>query len=565
VWHEALVPHNGREIEYLFDVEVNALINAIAARTTDLTVVLDCCHSAGATRGRLNGNQAKGAVRLLNSDHKIPSAPPNLALLGLDISALQNRAVTLHMLQLRDPDYVVVVACQSDETAGEGPYPSDAPSHGVFTNSLLGALSGKDASQRSQLRWADIWGDLLVRAAECNGQLDQPPQHPWIIGRAERRIFGGAWERMDAGYRVTKRSDGNFDINSGTYMGVTKDAEIAVYGSTPPFYPVIGSPEDHPFGRLKVIEAGPSCAIGISLGAPFALLDGARGRLVKPGESERLRVILKPEDATLNALLQKSPLLEIVSAGTLEAEVQVTSQSGGKWIIGNEIEPLLATVPEAEHQALRAGLESYYRYNLVLRMARNSSDPDIRNSLSIRLLDCNDQTALSAMSPQTLADPNLPEAPRDQDRIYALKSGFKFCVKVTNSSRYPLSVALLNCSAGGLVEYLGDALLREGAAQVMWLDNKLGTPFEAEPDNLTALDHGISLPDYTTDRLIVLGTTRPGVDLNYLSVDQEVQKVVNDNLSRIGGGLKSVGGKAMSAGAAELWTATVIQMRIPRQ
>src|SRR5215510_13640151 len=50
VWHEALVPHNDQEIEYMFDVEVNALINAIASRTDDLTIVLDCCHSAGATR-----------------------------------------------------------------------------------------------------------------------------------------------------------------------------------------------------------------------------------------------------------------------------------------------------------------------------------------------------------------------------------------------------------------------------------------------------------------------------------------------------------------------------------
>src|SRR5215216_683521 len=47
VWHEALVPHDGQRIEYLYDVEVNALINSISMRTSDLTIILDCCHSAG--------------------------------------------------------------------------------------------------------------------------------------------------------------------------------------------------------------------------------------------------------------------------------------------------------------------------------------------------------------------------------------------------------------------------------------------------------------------------------------------------------------------------------------
>jgi hypothetical protein len=563
VWHEALVPHDGQAIEYLFDVEVNGLISAIAARTSDFTIVLDCCHSAGATRD-LSDIQAQGAIRALKGPDT-PVAPPDLTALGSGSGPARGRGMGKGLLQASDPDYLVVVACQSDEKAGEGALASAQPSHGVFTHSLLSVLGDKDAPQRAGLRWADIWPELLAKAAERNGRLSQRTQHPWMIGRSERKVFGGAWEKMDAGYRVTKRADGSYEIGAGKLMSVTEGAEIAVYGPEPRLFPAIGSPEDRPVGHLKVKEAEPSSAVAAAVGPPFSLPDGARGRLVKPGEGQRLRVSLKPEDATLKTLLGKSPLLEIVPATTSEADIKVITQPGGGWILENDVEPLLAIVPEGEHQALRAGLESYYRYNTVLRMARNCNDPQITNSLSVKILECNDEAALRAMSPEALADPNLAEAPRDRERIYALGQGFKFCVRVTNSSRYHLNVALLNCSAGGLVEYLSDALLRDGAGHVMWLDGKLGAPFEAGPDEMPAGAPGVSLPDYTTERMVVIGTTRPDVDLHSLTVDKRVQEVVDENLSTRGVGERSMRGKKEKAAPVELWTATVTPVRICRR
>jgi hypothetical protein len=565
VWHEALVPHNDRVIEYLFDVEINALINAIAARTNDLTIVFDCCHSAGITRV-VSNVQPEGAKRVLQSEQSEPTvvAPPDLAALGLGGGAAQDRAAGSHLLQSLDPNYLVVVASQSHESAQEGSPPGQ-PSHGVFTHSLLSVLGGRDVTQRAGLRWADIWPELLSKAADRNARLNQPTQHPWMIGRSERKVFGGLWEKMDAGYRVTKRPDGNYKVGAGNLMAVTEGAEIAVYGPEPRFFPPIGSPADQPVGRLKVGKSGPSSALAAAVGAAFPLPDGARGRLVKPGESQRLRVSLKPEDAPLKAQLEKSPLLEVVSSAAPHFEAEVIAQPGGGWIIGNDTEPVLATVPADETAALRAGLEHYYRYNTVLRMARNCSDPQISSSLDVQILDCNDEAALRAMSPEALADPKLPEAPRDLNRIYALGQSFKFSVRVTNNSRYHLNVTLLNCSAGGMVEYLGDALLRDGATHVMWLDNKLGAPFEAGLDKLPASAYGISLPSYATDRMVAIGTTRPDVMLNYLKLDKRVQEVVNENLSTRREKAVRPEENTSSAAPAELWTATVTPIRIPRQ
>ena len=565
VWHEALVPHNEQEIEYLFDVEINALINAIAARTDDLTIVFDCCHSAGATRD-LSNVKTGGAVRALKSEPTV-IAPPDMAALGFGNGATHSRVMGSHLLQSPDPDYLVVIACQSDEKAGEGAYPYDQPSHGVFTHSLLNVLSDRDARQRAGLRWADIWPDLLAKAAERNTRLNQRTQHPWIIGRSERKVVGGPWEKMDAGYRVTRRPDGDYDVGAGSLIGVTEGAEIAVYGPEPCLFPPIGSTADQPLGRLKVSRAGPSSAIAATVCAVCTLPDSARGRMVKPGESQHLQISLKPYNATLKADLERSPLLKIVSASASDAEVEVIVQQCGGWIIGNDTETLLATIPAGESRALRAGLEHYYRYNIVLHMARICNDPQISNSLNVILLDCSDQTSLNSMSPEAMADPILPEAPKDRERIYSLRQGFKFCIKVVNNSPYHLNVTVLNCSSGGMVQYLSDALLRKGAVHVMWLDNKLGTPFEASPDEMPDFGAGVTLPSHVTDRLIAIGTTRVDVDLRYLwgGMDKTVQKVVNENLSRRDSEKGMRTPEKASTAPAELWTATVMPVRIDRR
>ncbi len=554
VWHETLVLCDKHRIEYLFDVEINALIHAISQRTADLTIIFDCCHSAGATRD-LSGIQSEGRIRSLqppmSEPHIVP--PPDTVALG--------RAAGSGMLQAPDPDYIVIAACQSDEKAYEGAGPE--ASNGVFTQSLLSVLSRYDATSRTELRWADVWPRLLAGIAEGNARLKQRAQHPWMIGRSERKVFGGQWEKMDSGYAVTKRPDGAFEIGAGTLTGVTEGAEIAVYGAEPLLFPPVGSTDDMPIGRLKIIRAEASDAIAMAAGEPFDPPDGARGRLVKPGESSRLRVSLKPHDPNLESGLRESPMIEIVASADPDAEIEVITQPDGSRIIGNEIEPMLAIVPAGEIKALRAGLELYYRYNTVLRLARNCNDPRISNSLTVRILDCNNDAALKAMPPRSLADPTLPEAPRDRDRIYAFEDGFRFCVRLTNNSGHNLNVTLLNCSAGGLVEYLSDALIRAGSAHVMWLDSRLGEPFVAGLDELPADD--VSRPDYSTERLIAVGTTRTGVRLDYLKVDKRVQEVVNRNLSTVRSADRPLRpGEKTAAAPAELWTATVTPIRIAR-
>jgi len=565
VWHEALVPHDGLRIDFLYDVEVNALINAIAARTKDLTIVLDCCHSAGATRD-LSDVQALGADRTLVGD-LTPGEPPNLAVLdtGLPGTLSASASGPPGMLQTLDPDYLVIVACLPDEKAGEGAYPGEQRPYGILTYSLVSVLSGKDARVRAELRWADIWSELLDKVGRRCSQLGRRPQQPWYIGRNERRIFGGPWEEQDVGYCVTRLTDGRYTISAGTLMGLSRDAEVAVYGPTPPRFPEIGSLEDKPVGRLKVVEAGRATCTMISVGAAFYLPQGARGRLAKPGESERLRVMLKPDDVSLASELGQSPLLEIMPAGEPDADVEVIAQLDGSWTIGNDVEMVLAWVPPMETAALRAGLDWYHRYQTVLRLAKNCNDPQLNRSLSIRLLDCTDTAALEAMTQEQLADPQLPEVGRDEQGIYFVKQKSRSCVKVSNASLFTLQVTLLNCSAGGLVEYMGEATLREGASQVMWFRSEVGKGFPAMPDNLPLPSDSVAPFPFVTDRLIVIGTTRRDVNLNYLRVDKTFQQVVDENVLPRDARAMTEDAERSSNSPVELWTATLTPLRIHRR
>jgi hypothetical protein len=222
---------------------------------------------------------------------------------------------------------------------------------------------------------------------------------------------------------------------------------------------------------------------------------------------------------------------------------------------------LLAIVPSGEYSAIRGGLEYYYRYVTVLRMARNCFNPELGNCLSVRLIDCNDDDKFKAMSPKEKADPSLPEAPRDQSGVYALKTGFKFCVKVANSSPYPLNVFLLNCSSGGIVESLGDAIIRERATQTMWLDNKLGAPFEVNPDELPGPCQHLMKPNFVTDRMVAVGTTRRDIDLDYLYQDKTVQQVIQEIINRSFQG-KSLRSKPESIAPAELWASVITNVRL---
>lgn len=551
-WHEALVPLDIPN--FLYDVEINKLINDIAARTGDLTIILDCCHSAGATReifipaaGPDSGAQPV-TLRFYEGTGESVTPPETLA--GDARGAGDER-----ILRTEDPNYLVVAACRADEVAAEQPFGERR--NGLLTYSLVTLLRSRPVEALSQLRWVDIWPQVLETVSNAGRQ------NPWMIGRSERKIFGGSWARQDPGFAVLgPDTDGVYTLNAGTLMGLTEGAVLAIYGKEPAEFPPLydrNGAEDRAgqVGRI-VVDKDPDrarCTARSSTGQAFELPDGARARLIQPGASERLQVgVENPEQAVLEQL-GSSAFLQVVAVDAPGAEVSVVGSLAQGWTIGNGIEPVLATVPAGALRNLQVGLETYTKYNDTLRLAHRSNDPQLNGALSVRIVDATNSGAISTAGPDEIGDllAALPEAPRRSDTSpvtnrpyggnYVLQQGFNFAVKVKNTHRATLYVTLLLCTAGGKVQYMGDESVNANDFKVLWNSGYQGVGWAASPSMGR---------DEATDQLVVIATTRKDVDLRYLEQNANIQDVIDET-----GELSRDVAPGMGA-PAELWTAEIV-------
>ncbi|HKP54975.1 MAG TPA: caspase family protein [Chloroflexia bacterium] len=537
-WHEALVP---LDKQFIYDVELNPLLSKITSCTEDLTVVLDCCHSAGATR---DVSDPDSTDRFLSAGDEPVEPPATLLETSKERSATSDSGALNNM----DPRHMVIAACQADETAKETNY--NGVKHGWFTYGFTSALMARGAEERGTLRWADVWPQMLDKLTKGGSS----PQHPWLIGRSERRIFGGPWHPQDAGFAVTKDAQGVYHVNAGTLMGVTAGARLAVYGAEPAIFPTLNSAEDQQArkGLLEIVSANRSDSTARTV-EPFELPSGARARIVKPGEKEQLQVALNPPDEDISAQLQASPILQIVPPGTPDADVRVAGSAQRGWTISNDIEPIIATVPPEQMLALRAGLEAYDSYARVIRFARKCNDVALNGALQVQLLDCRGIDPNMTFSDDLLD--HLPEAPKRSDSSpytgmsyggnYVLPTGFPFAIKISNAKALTLHAKVLLCTAGGKVYYLGDTTVRAGTREVLWQQQTQGKPWLADP----AMGR-----KEATDRLVVFATNKTGVDLSTLQWLYNVQQVVNGESD----GMRDVG--TSGANIPELWTAQIIPL-----
>lgn len=536
----------------LFDLELNPLIVAIARRTSDLTVVLDCCHAAGATRAYI-ADPSHGAVRVgANLDHF--DQEPDPALVGATPTA---RGAGAGLLKTPSSDYCAIVACQFDETAQEDTF-AGVGTHGFLTYGLLQAVRDLSAAQRGTVCWSYIWPRVLDEIHQAATAAGRVPQHPWVLGEPARRVFGGDWTPRDPGFQIRTNPDGTFTIEAGTVVGFGVDATVGIYKATPARFPEIGSDEDRQaqIGTARIIQAERATCIATAIQPPpNPLPEGARVRMISPVRQERLRVWLDRAEPDPAPVVGQLDLIELVE-DRAAAELWVDRTTDG-WTLSNDLNKGLARLPLAlpapgstpeaavlsTHELLRAGLAAYAHYNVVLRLAKSCYDPGLDQALRVALLDCSNPTLLAEIDPK---NPDLPELPRNAAQVHEVSVDHPFCVRVTNTYFKPLYVTVFNCTAGGKVEHLGTIGVNYQDTETVWFNNAHRHPFYACPDN-PAID--------TIDRIIAIATTRSGADLSQLQTDATIQAIFNNHFR----------GTRGSPEASELWTATTCLLKIRAQ
>ncbi|MGM4877650.1 caspase family protein [Bradyrhizobium sp. 956_D2_N1_5] len=532
---EALLPRDkksGAEYRLLFDWELNALIARIASRTPAVTMILDCCCSAGATRDMGSTGDRFFPTGMTYEVSTGTAAP---------IDPIRGVAAGLGSIERCQ----VVAACRDVERAresvGEGKL-----AYGELTRALSARLTAVPDGDLSELRWGRIWRDIEASVRAANSH-----QSPWLFGSFGRRVFGfGTDEVVDQGYAIVRETSG-YRLDVGRLAGVTPGAEIGVYGPEPPSFRALASPEDiaDRKGTILVTDADRATCTGVAM-KPFELPEAPRGRLVSVGDPDRLQVALSHQDQDLTKALARSSLVKLVQPQ--DAELTLV-RFGEGWALvddvhgagDNEHEPVLAAIPSNRLDLAREVVEHYRDYQMPIRMARTCRD--LPGLLRLWLLDCGDKAIAAA----TAQDPDLPQLKPGERAPYEIADGGRVAIVAENEAETKLWVSLFDCAASGRVLLLGVKDIPKRSKHVFWLNDTLGDPFVA------SLAKGRELG---VERIVAIGTTRPGVSLNYLERHVSFDHLLDPTRRRDA----DERGSRVAAEPQEVWTSAMTALRVIR-
>lgn len=227
---EALVPTDigNSQARYLRDLELAKLLQNMVDKRLVVTVVLDSCHSGGATRGGVDDSNIRG----LNKDAVDRTPRPTQSLVAsadelsqtwlmLTKGQQTTRNVTATSGWLPYPQgYVLLAACRDNEYAYE--YAFDGKqSNGALTYWLLDSLQ-----KLGEVTYKVLHDRIL---AKVNSQFGR--QTPMLQGEGSRIVFSGQSMSSQPAVIVKKvdLAKNWVLLQAGQPQGVRKGAEFAIY------------------------------------------------------------------------------------------------------------------------------------------------------------------------------------------------------------------------------------------------------------------------------------------------------------------------------------------------
>jgi hypothetical protein len=308
---EGLVPYNivDPTARYVRDLEIAALLQAMTTKGLRVSLVFDCCHSGGVTRGeQLNQVGVRGVDFIDRSER------PRESLVKIP-EGLSTRGLSAGQGLLPDPKgYTLLAACSPFEKAREFPF-DGKEKHGALTYWFLDALRSVGPS----LTYKRLHDRVLSR---IHSQF--PSQTPMLQGEMDRVVFGV--DRIPPAFtsvvREVDQHEKQIRIGAGQASGVRKGARFAVY---PP-----GADLNSPAGRKAVVEVVELGAIDsvaglvtpeampvppIEPGDPVAMLGAGSASLVR-----RVRTI------------SREGLGQLDQATHLKAVDQTVGTHGSGWV-----------------------------------------------------------------------------------------------------------------------------------------------------------------------------------------------------------------------------------------
>lgn len=226
---ESLVPMDiGRAgTRYLRDLELAHLLKRMADKGVYVTVVLDSCHSGGATRGMVDS-----AVRGISSIDTTPRPADSLVASHDELltswqglTGSQTRAVLAGSSWLPESQHcVLLTACRPHELANEFDFDGKGRS-GALTYWLLDTLQNIGDGVNYKMLHNRLLGKVHTKF---------PQQTPQLLGDGMRAVFGLSQVRAPEAVRVLQvdAAGGRVQLNAGGAQGVVAQTQFAVYQPT---------------------------------------------------------------------------------------------------------------------------------------------------------------------------------------------------------------------------------------------------------------------------------------------------------------------------------------------
>jgi hypothetical protein len=317
---EGLVPTDigTSEGQYLRDIELAYLLQELVHKDLTVTLVLDCCHSGGATRG-------DAEIRGMDVEDDKPFQPNHQPVASLDelratweaLTGSGTRGLTAGGIPESD-EYVVLAACRQNEYAYEYAFNRETRERsGALTHWLLDTLRQPNPGQT----YKHLYDRINPR---IHSQF--PSQTPLLLGAGDRLVFGKGQGETVFAVPVIKIEKTDTDqlqavLAVGQANGITKGAEFAIY----------------PRNATHLIQKKDRLAIAkvIQRGASESLcnLEAIKGKELKvePGD-QAVQIAIAPSLVRQVSLLPAEVETDEATQKALAAIQTAIAQFGKGWV-----------------------------------------------------------------------------------------------------------------------------------------------------------------------------------------------------------------------------------------
>jgi hypothetical protein len=249
---EALVPTDIGQpnSRYLRDLEFAKLLEEMVEKELVVTLVLDSCHSGGATREMSGDDRIRGEGFIDTTPRPTDSLVASLQELAQNwqTSTENSRKITVVNGLLPEPKgYTLIAACRDHEFAYEKVF-EGTERNGALTYFLLKALR----QYGPEISVEDLFNKISI---QVNNEFERR-QTPMLMGETDRTFFGGQSVGASRKVPVMKVDikKNRVQLQMGQASGITKGDEFEIYR----FRTIDFQNSENRIMSVKVVELGAS-------------------------------------------------------------------------------------------------------------------------------------------------------------------------------------------------------------------------------------------------------------------------------------------------------------------